>query len=81
MDAKYSEASDVWSFGMVLYALMQSRTPTEGDFYEDSNDPIKTDCRRLVAENRIAQMIVHYGYQFLKPPQNSQAFLEKLMQW
>jgi hypothetical protein len=66
---------------MVVYTLMQSRTPTECDFDEDNNDPNKTDCRRLFAENRIAQMIVQYGYQFLKPPHNSQTYLVKLMQW
>jgi serine/threonine protein kinase len=69
---EYSEASDVWSFGVVLYEMIMARAPSADDFNDD-------ECRRLFEESRIAQMIVTKGYAHLVFPINSPDIFKKIM--
>ncbi len=68
---EYSEASDVWSFGVVLYELIHSRPPCADDF--------DTDESRRQFDTRIAQMIITTGYAHLAFPQNSTDIFNQLM--
>lgn len=71
---EYSEASDVWSFGVVIYELIHARPPCADDFTND-------ECRRLFEESRIAQMIVQHGYAYLTMSPHSPDFFNMLMKW
>jgi hypothetical protein len=59
---------------VVLYELIEARSPTADDF----ND---ADCRMLFQECSIAQLVVQYGYKYLKMPVRAPVCFQNIMLW